>query len=149
MGDAQRTQGPCFGAKQTETEDPTFDLNNTNKNMMRINTKHPDGLAAMKKLISEADVFVTNTRTRSLEKMGLDWNSLHEEFPGLIWAQMRGYGEYGVEKDSPGYDAVCWAARGGVAGTFCERGTSPAIPPQAFGDYNCATYWRPVSWARW
>ena len=138
MGDAQRTQGPCFGAKQTETEDPTFDLNNTNKNMICINTKHPDGLAAMKKLISEADVFVTNTRTRSLEKMGLDWNSLHEEFPGLIWAQMRGYGEYGVEKDSPGYDAVCWAARGGVAGTFCERGTSPAIPPQAFGDYNCA-----------
>ena len=58
--------------------------------------------------------------------------------PASIWAQMRGYGEYGVEKDSPGYDAVCWAARGGVAGTFCERGTSPAIAPQAFGDYNCA-----------
>ena len=138
VGDAQRTQGPAFGAKHTETEDPTFDLNNTNKNLICVNTKTPEGLEIAMKLISEADIFVTNTRTKSLKKFGMDYDTLHAKYPGLIWAQMRGYGEYGVEKDSPGYDAVCWAARGGVAGTFCERGTSPAIAPQAFGDYNCA-----------
>ncbi|MGI6535650.1 MAG: CaiB/BaiF CoA transferase family protein [Eggerthellaceae bacterium] len=138
VGDAQRTQGPAFGAKHTETEDPTFDLNNTNKNLICVNTKNPEGLEIAMKLISEADIFVTNTRTKSLKKFGMDYDTLHAKYPGLIWAQMRGYGEYGVEKDSPGYDAVCWAARGGVAGTFCERGTSPAIAPQAFGDYNCA-----------
>ncbi|MGI6590508.1 MAG: CaiB/BaiF CoA transferase family protein [Eggerthellaceae bacterium] len=138
VGDAQRTQGPAFGAKHTETEDPTFDLNNTNKNLICVNTKNPDGLKIAMQLISEADIFVTNTRTKSLKKFGMDYDTLHAKYPGLIWAQMRGYGEYGREKDSPGYDAVCWAARGGVAGTFRERGTSPAIPPQAFGDYNCA-----------
>lgn len=138
VGDAQRTQGPAFGAKHTETEDPTFDLNNTNKNLICVNTKTEDGLEITEKLIADADIFVTNTRTKSLKKMGLDWETLHAKFPQLIWAQMRGYGEYGVEKDSPGYDAVCWSARGGVAGTFRERGTSPAIAPQAFGDYNCA-----------
>lgn len=138
FGDAQRTQGPCFGAKLTPTEDPTIDLNNTNKNWVSLNIKDQDGLEVMKRLIANADIFVTNTRSHSLKKMGLDYASLHEEFPSLIWAQMRGYGEYGEEAHSPGYDAVCWAARGGVAGTFPEADTSPAIPPQAFGDYNCA-----------
>ena len=138
VGDAQRTQGAAFGAKKTETEDPTFDLNNTNKNLICVNTKTPEGLEIFDKLVADADIFVTNTRTKSLKKFGMDYETMHAKYPGLIWAQMRGYGEYGVEKDSPGYDAVCWAARGGVAGTFCERGTSPAIAPQAFGDYNCA-----------
>ena len=32
-GDAQRTQGPGFGCEQTDMEDPTIDLNNTNKNL--------------------------------------------------------------------------------------------------------------------
>ena len=138
VGDAQRTQGAAFGAKKTETEDPTFDLNNTNKNLICVNTKTPEGLEIFDKLVADADIFVTNTRTKSLKQFGMDYETMHAKYPGLIWAQMRGYGEYGVEKDSPGYDAVCWAARGGVAGTFCERGTSPAIAPDQPGDYNCA-----------
>ena len=89
-------------------------------------------------MIGEADIFMNNMRTSALEKLGLDYPTLSKEFPSLIWAQMRGYGEFGEFAHAPGYDAVCWAARGGVAGTFCEKGTSPAIPPQAFGDYNTA-----------
>lgn len=135
-GDAQRTQGPGFGCEQTDTEDPTIDLNNTNKNFISINLKNEDGMAFMKKLLAEADVFVNNLRDKALVKLGLDYATLKEEFPTLIWAQMRGYGEFGPEKDSPGFDAVCWAARGGVANVFREAGESPAIAPQAFGDYN-------------
>ncbi|EQI15247.1 UNVERIFIED_ORG: coA-transferase III family protein, partial [Clostridioides difficile F501] len=135
-GDIQRTQGPGFGCDLTDTEDPTIDLNNTNKNWISLNLKSEEGLAIAKKMIGEADIFMNNMRTAALEKLGLDYPTLSAEFPGLIWAQMRGYGEFGEFAHSPGYDAVCWAARGGVAGTFCEKGTSPAIPPQAFGDYN-------------
>ncbi len=138
-GDIQRTQGPGFGCDLTDTEDPTIDLNNTNKNWISLNLKSEEGLAIAKKMIGEADIFMNNMRTAALEKLGLDYPTLSAEFPGLIWAQMRGYGEFGEFAHSPGYDAVCWAARGGVAGTFCEKGTSPAIPPQAFGDYNTAT----------
>lgn len=138
-GDAQRTQGPGFGCEQTETEDPTIDLNNTNKNWVALNLKDPEAMEVMMKLLGEADVFVNNWRDKALEKVGLDYNSLKEKFPELIWAQMRGYGEYGPEKDTPGFDAVCWAARGGVANVFREDGESPAIPPQAFGDYNAAS----------
>ena len=135
-GDAQRTQGPGFGCEQTDMEDPTIDLNNTNKNFVSINLKNEEGMKFMKKLLADADIFVNNLRDKALNKMGLDYETLHKEFPTLIWAQMRGYGEYGPEKDSPGFDAVCWAARGGVANVFREDGESPAIAPQAFGDYN-------------
>jgi crotonobetainyl-CoA:carnitine CoA-transferase CaiB-like acyl-CoA transferase len=137
-GDAQRTQGPGFGIDQTETEDPTMDLNNTNKNWLCVNLKTPDGMTFFKKLLAQADVFVHSLRDQALERLGLDYQTLSAEFPQLIWAQNRGYGEYGAERDTPGFDAVCWAARGAVAASFPEAGTSPAIPPQAFGDYNHA-----------
>ncbi len=137
-GDTQRTQGPGFGCELTDTEDPTIDLNNTNKNWLSINLKSKEGMKILKELLADADIFVNNMRTGALVKLGLDYPTLSKEFPSLIWAQMRGYGEYGEFANSPGYDAVCWAARGGVSGVFPERNTAPAIPPQAFGDYNAA-----------
>lgn len=138
-GDAQRTQGPGFGCEQTETEDPTIDLDNTNKNWLSINLKSEEGMRFFKKMLGDADVFLNNMRDKALTKLGLDYDTVKAEFPQLIWAQMRGYGEFGPERDTPGYDAVCWAARGGVASVFREDGESPAIPPQAFGDYNAAS----------
>ncbi|QKF07847.1 CoA transferase [Berryella wangjianweii] len=138
-GDAQRTQGPGFGCDQTDIEDPTIDLNNTNKNWISLNLKDENALKIMHELLANADVFINNWRDRALVKLGLDYPTLKEKYPALVWAQMRGYGEYGPEKDTPGFDAVCWAARGGVANVFREDGQSPAIPPQAFGDYNAAS----------
>lgn len=135
-GDAQRTQGPGFGAQRTDLEDPIFDLNNTNKNWLCIDLKSAEGMAICKQLLAEADVFVTSLRDRALAGLGLDYATLAAEFPSLIWAHNRGYGEFGPERDTPGFDAVAWAARGGVAASFPEAGSDPAIPPQAFGDYN-------------
>lgn len=138
-GDAQRTQGPGFGCEQTDREDPTIDLNNTNKNWICLNLKTEEGAKIMQELLAEADVFVNNLRDKALVKLGLDYATIKEKYPSLVWAQMRGYGEFGPERDTPGFDAVCWAARGGVANCFREDGESPAIPPQAFGDYNAAS----------
>lgn len=138
QGDAQRTQGPGFGIDRTETEDPTLDLNNTNKDWVAVNLKNPQGIKVMKQLLATADVFATTLRDRALDHLGLDYASISREFPNLIWTQNRGYGEWGASKDKPGFDAVAWAARGGVAASFPEAGQEPAIPPQAFGDYNHA-----------
>ena len=135
-GDAQRTQGAGFGIDKTDLEDPTLDLNNTNKNWVCLNLKHPDGIQVMKQLLAEADVFISSLRSQALERLGLDYESLSAEFPQLVWSQNRGYGEYGANRDTPGFDAGAWAARGGVAASFPEDGREPAIPPQAFGDYN-------------
>ena len=53
-------------------------------------------------------------------------------------AQMFGYGDKGPEKDTAGYDVTCYVARGGILGSFHERGTSPINEPNAFGDYQVA-----------
>ena len=71
-GDTQRTQGPGFGCELTDTEDPTIDLNNTNKNWVSLNLKDPEGLAIAKKMIGEADIFMKNMRTAALQNLGLD-----------------------------------------------------------------------------
>ena len=74
-GDAQRTQGPGFGCEKNDYEDPTFDLNNTNKDLVAINLKDEDGMKFMKKLLADADVFVVNLRDKALKKLGLDWET--------------------------------------------------------------------------
>ena len=53
------------------------------------------------KLLPEADVFITNTRTKSLAKMGLDWESLHRSSRALIMGHGIGYGKKGAEKMLP------------------------------------------------
>ncbi len=137
-GDPQRPQCAGFGGTNTETCDPTYENVNANKDWLSLNLKTPEGMEILMDLLAEADVFVNALRDKALKKMGLDYETLHAKFPKLIWAQMRGYGESGEMRNEPGYDAVCWGARGGVANIFREAGESPAIPTQGFGDFNAA-----------
>lgn len=137
-GDPERVQAYGFGCQRSDTCDPTYDVVNSNKDWISLNLKTEEGLSILMKLLEDADIFINSMRDRALEKMGLDYETLHARFPRLIWAQMRGYGEFGAMRDEPGYDAVCWGARGGVMGVFRQEGESPAIQPQAFGDLNAA-----------
>ena len=125
-GDAQRTQGPGFGCEQTEREDPTIDLNNTNKNWLSLNLKTEEGSKVMHQLLATADVFVNNLRDKALVKLGLDYASLKEKYPTLIWAQMRGYGEFGPERDTPA-STRCAGRRAAAWRTCSARTASP--PP--------------------
>ena len=137
-GDPQRPQCAGFGGRRTEICDPTYENVNANKDWLSLNLKTKEGMGIFLDLLADADIFVNNLRDKALIKMGLDYDTLHDKFPSLIWAQMRGYGEFGEMKNEPGYDAVCWGARGGVNALFRQKGESPAIAPQAFGDFNAA-----------
>lgn len=74
---------------------------------------------------------MNNMRTAALKKLGLDYETLHEEFPGLIWGQMRGYGEFGEFAHAPGYDAVCWAGPRRRGRYLPREGHLAGHPPQA------------------
>ncbi|MDD3253378.1 MAG: CoA transferase [Lachnospiraceae bacterium] len=135
-GDPARTQGAVFNMPYTDDENLAFDVANMNKRFITLNLKSEKGLEIAYKLLSEADVFVTNTRTKSLVKLGLDYETLKEKFPKLIFAQVLGYGEFGPEKDSAGFDVTCYMARGGVFGTTVNKGDAPMIPTNGFGDFQ-------------
>lgn len=112
-GDEYRTNGPGFGMQKTDIDDPAFDLASMNKEFLSVNLKDPEGAAFVEKLLADADVMITSFRDNALKKLGLDYEAVHARHPHLVWAQMRGYGEYGPERDSKGFDTTAYGARGG------------------------------------
>nr|WP_295970670.1 CoA transferase [uncultured Bacillus sp.] len=138
IGDALRRAGVNTHLPTLPEENPNFDLCNMGKKSIALNLKSEDGIEILYKLLEQADVFITNTRTKSLIKLGLDYDSLKERFPKLIFAQVLGYGEKGPLKDKPGFDFTAYYARGGMLGTLYEEGTSPLNPVPHFGDNQVA-----------
>lgn len=139
-GDDQRTQGPGYGMQRDDIEDPAFDMGGLRKNWVSINLKSPEGIKFTYQLIESADIVVTNFRDKALVKLGLDYETIHKKFPHIVYAQMRGYGERGPERDSRGYDATAYSARGGILTSFPQVGESPVNVPAAFGDWNASAF---------
>ena len=137
-GDAERTQGAVFNMPYADDENLGFDISNLNKRFVTLNLRKEDGLKAFMKLLEGADVFLTNLRSKSLEHLGIDYDSLKDRFPKLVYAQCSGYGEDGPNKNTAGYDATSYMARGGVLATTMEKGTSPMNPPNGYGDFQVA-----------
>ena len=77
-----------------------------NKKSVTANLKHPAGREFVRKLIVEADILVENFRPGVLEKLGLGWEVLKEENPGLVMVRLSGFGQTGPYKDQPGFGAV-------------------------------------------
>lgn len=135
-GDPYRRQAPVFNIPLLEDENLSFDMTSLNKKFIALNLKNPKGMEALHRMLADADVLVSSFRQKALDKLGLSYSLLKEKYPRLIMAQMFGYGDKGPEKDTAGYDVTCYVARGGILGSFHERGTSPINEPNAFGDYQ-------------
>ena len=73
---------------------------------MTANLKHPAGREFVRKLIAEADILVENFRPGVLEKLGLGWDALKADNPGLVMVRLSGFGQTGPYKDQPGFGAV-------------------------------------------
>ncbi len=140
-GDPTRVnQAPVYGMPYTDEENLAFDMANMHKRCISLNLKSEVGLEAFNKLLADADIFITNTRTKSLAKMGLDWESLHAKYPRLIMGHGLGYGKKGPEKDAAGFDVTCYMGRGGVFGTTVDKDSFPMIPTNGYGDFQASMF---------
>jgi len=92
----------------------TFLNLNRNKQFMVLDVKRDEDLARLKDLISGADVFISNVRPQSLRKLGLDYESLRESNPRLIYCGAYGYSETGPYAGMPAFDDII-QARSGLA----------------------------------
>ncbi len=139
-GDEYRTNAPGFGMKKTDIDDPSFDFASMNKIFVSINLKSEEGHELIEKMLADADILITSFRDKALVKLGLDWESVHKRHPHLVWAQMRGYGEYGPDKNTKGFDATAYAARGGWFACLPQAGEhyQPINWPAAMGDWNAS-----------
>ena len=71
-----------------------------------------------------------------MERSGLAYDQLKEKFPKLVYAICTGYGEYGPDKDLPGFDFTSFFARGGYLDTLRQAGTVPMNVVPGLGDHN-------------
>ncbi len=112
VGDQSRQWGPPYIQGQS-----TYYLAaNRNKRDIALNIAHQDGQKILHQLIKTADVFVTNIATRrSLQKYAIDYDSLRQINPRLVYASISGYGRTGPRADQPGYDLVAQAESGTMA----------------------------------
>ncbi len=133
-GDPWRFYGVNCGLPVADEENPLFDLYNLGKRGIQLDTKTPEGKEILLRLLGEADVFITNNRLKSLVRAGLDYDSLKDRFPKLIYGLVTGYGQTGPDVDAPGYDGVAFFSRSGMLADMAEPGGYPASAPGCVGD---------------
>ncbi len=139
-GDVLRKVGDMHWLPIEDGNNPLFDQFNSGKQLTAIDLRNPEGMQILMHLLEKADVFLTNTRMRSLEKLGLGYETLKQKFPRLIYAHFSGFGLTGPDRDRPGYDTTAFWMRTGACGDAVLPGDFPARPSYAFGDIATAGY---------
>ncbi|MBV7486938.1 CaiB/BaiF CoA-transferase family protein [Bordetella sp. BOR01] len=93
-------------------ESTYFMCTNRSKRSLAVDLRHPEGRALVRRLAAQADVLVENYRLGALAKFGLDYDTLSQAHPGLIYCSISGYGRTGPRAAEPGYDFVIQAESG-------------------------------------
>jgi len=135
-GDQSRTWGPPF----VGSESAYYLAANRNKRSITLNYDHPRGAEALQKLLASADVFIANQPSlASLQKRGIDPESLCAKSTRLIYCSITGYGFTGPKAGMPGYDILA-QAEAGVMSFTGEPGGGPMRYPIAIADMTCGMY---------
>ncbi|MGJ9416623.1 CaiB/BaiF CoA transferase family protein [Massilia sp. CMS3.1] len=123
-GDDTRDWGMRVGA----TETAYFNSVNRNKRSVCLDLKTPEGQQIARDLIRKSDIVIQNFKFGDIERLGLGYDELKKEQPGLIYCSITGYDRTGPEAARPGYDLVIQ----GEAGLMALNG-EPTQPPLKFG----------------
>ena len=119
QGDSSRAIGP---GPHRELSGVALNLHR-NKQSIGVDLKHPDGRRIVLELLADCDVFITNLRPGPLARLGLDYASIGEQFPNLVYCQAQGFRSSTDEGDLPAYDDIIQALTG-----------FPQITDLAFGE---------------
>lgn len=107
-GDLTRAIGP----RRSPRMGSFFLTSNRNKRSIVVDLKRPEGLAILQRLLAQTDVLIHSMRTPAATRLGLDYASLAERFPALVYCHVTGYGDDGLYAGRPAYDDIIQAASG-------------------------------------
>src|SRR6186713_1068933 len=108
-GDDTRSWGPPHDAAGEATY---FQAVNRNKRSLALDLRDPADLAAARRLALAADVVVENFRPGLMDELGLGYEDLARENPGLVYCSVTGFGGSGAGAELPGYDLLVQALGG-------------------------------------
>ncbi|MGI9366066.1 MAG: CaiB/BaiF CoA transferase family protein, partial [Rhizobiaceae bacterium] len=114
-GDDTRHWGPPWLQDKdgNDTKEAGYYLStNRGKHSLTVNVSHPEGAQIVKDLAREADFFVENFKVGGLAKLGLDYESIKEINPQIIYLSITGFGQTGPDAPLPGYDYLIQARSG-------------------------------------
>lgn len=138
-GDLLRPTGKGHSLPTEDDHNPLFDMFNAGKKLISLDLKQPEAMEIFHKLLSEADIFITNLRIGSLEHMGLDYEALKDKYPRLIFGHFSGFGIEGEEVNRPGFDTTAFWMRSGASVDISTPGTFPIRPSFGSGDIATAS----------
>ena len=142
QGDDTRKWGPPY-VKGPDGEDTTesayYLCANRSKRSITIDLASADGIALAKRLLAECDVLVENFKVGSLAKLGLGYEQLKEEFPGLVYCSVTGFGQTGPYAERAGYDFLA-QGMGGIMSVTGTPGVEPVKVGVGIADVMCGMY---------
>lgn len=124
IGDDTRGFGPFKNG-----ESSFYQACNRNKKSVTINLKEPLGLEILYKLVQDADIVMENMLTGVAEKLKIDYQTLKEIKPDIIYCSISGFGRTGPYAQKGGYDMLGQA----FGGLMSVTGPNPEAPPVRVG----------------
>ncbi|WP_151718693.1 CaiB/BaiF CoA transferase family protein [Gemmobacter serpentinus] len=127
-GDDTRRWGPPFIDNGDDRSAAYFHATNRGKRGITCDFRTPEGQETVRRLIADADVVIENFKLGGLAKYGLDYDSLRQLNPRLIYCSITGFGQTGPYAHRAGYDFIIQ----GMAGLMSVTG-EPEGQPQKVG----------------
>ena len=127
-GDDTRAWGPPFIDRDGERSAAYYHCCNRGKASVTVDLKDAADQARVRRMVETADVLIENFKVGGLAKYGLDYASLREVNPRLVYCSITGFGQDGPYADRAGYDYIIQ----GMSGFMSVTG-DPDGPPQRAG----------------
>ncbi len=124
MGDYIRHSPPYYEGAHESARSALFLSLNRNKRSIRLNLKHERGREALLRLVREYDVVLESFRPGVLDRLGVGYERMREENPGIVYCAISGYGQDGPKRDASGHD-MNYLGLIGLLGLTGERGGEP------------------------
>jgi crotonobetainyl-CoA:carnitine CoA-transferase CaiB-like acyl-CoA transferase len=127
-GDYNRSWTPI-----NKVESGSFLLLNRNKQSITIDLKSPGGKEIFLRMVRDADVLLEGFRPGVMDRLGLSYDALSQDNPGLVYCSLSGYGQTGPDRLKPGHD-LNYLAEAGALQLFGKAGEAPIVPGLSIAD---------------
>jgi len=118
--------------------DHSWQLTGRNKRSVALDITTAQGHEVLLRLLKTADVLIVNFTAAQLKRYHLTLDELHAFNPGLILAQITGYGTTGPDADRRAFDLTGWFARTGILDMMHNKDQPPSPPAGGVGDHATA-----------
>ena len=126
-GDDTRAWGPPFVTRDDDVSASYFHSTNRGKASVTVDFSSPEGQERIREMVRDADIFIENFKVGGLKKYGLDYESLRQVNPRLIYCSITGFGQTGPYAHRAGYDFIIQ----GMSGLMSITGAPEGQPQKA------------------